>query len=128
MLRDFPYVIWIAFLGILMILITGYVYLTNYKDDSTVQGLTESIRTTAIANVDNSSRIERGSVYLEKEEFESDLKKQVKENINVKTEEELEIIFDYLDNADGSTKAIRVVVDNAGTEYQATVKIDIADS
>lgn len=128
MLRDFPYTIWLMFLGIVLLFVTGYYYQTSYNQDSVMQGMTESIRTTAIENIDNGSRIEPGKIHLMKDDFEEDFKKTVKKSFNTQISEEATFQFEYLKDTNGSIKAIRVIVTDGERSYQATTKVNISES
>ncbi|WMX58822.1 hypothetical protein [Peribacillus sp. R9-11] len=125
-MRDFPYIIGLMFLGIFLVIITGIYYQKTYKQDSVVLGLTETVRTSAINNADNSSRLREGELFIEKEKFEKDFKQKITSNKNVKLSNEVTFEFEYLDNENGATKAIRVLIKDNGVTYQATAKVSIA--
>lgn len=93
-----------------------------------MQGMTESIRTTAIENIDNGSRIEPGKIHLMKDDFEEDFKKTVKKSFNTQISEEATFQFEYLKDTNGSIKAIRVIVTDGERSYQATTKVNISES
>lgn len=128
MLRDFPYVILLMFIGIIFIVISGIYYQKNYKQDSVVLGLTETVSTSAITSADNSSRLNDGELYIDKAKFEEDFKAKISDNLSVKISENATFTFNYLDNDNGSTKAIRVLINDNGQTYQATAKVNIAGS
>lgn len=128
MLRDFPYVILFFFLGIILIIISGIYYQSNYKQDSIVLGLTETIRSSAISNANNSSRLQKGELFITKGDFEEDFKKRIATNSNVKVSKDAIYKFEYLDNENGATKAIRVQIKDGDLTYQATAKVIISDS
>ncbi|MFP7474478.1 hypothetical protein SFC55_26175 [Niallia taxi] len=128
MLRDIPFTLWLMVAGILLIVVTGMYYQTTYKQDSVVLGLTETVRTTAINNADNSSRINPGELFISKNGFESDFKKRMAANKNVKISENATYEFKYLENENGSTKAIKVLIVDGTTTYQATTKVTVSES
>lgn len=128
MLRDIPFMIWIMFVGIFLIVVTGMYYQNNYKQDSVVMGLTETVRTSAINNADNSSRINPGELYISKDGFEQDFRKKMSANKNVKLSNAAKYEFKYLDNENGATKAIRVLIKDGDTIYQATAKVSVSES
>ncbi|WP_437834465.1 hypothetical protein ACQRXC_29430 (plasmid) [Niallia taxi] len=128
MLRDIPFTLWLMVAGILLIVVTGMYYQTNYKQDSVVLGLTETVRTTAINNADNSSRINPGELFISKNGFESDFKKRMTANKNVKISENATYEFKYLENENGATKAIKVLIKDGATTYQATTKVTVSES
>ncbi|MDM5335791.1 hypothetical protein QUF84_00575 [Fictibacillus enclensis] len=128
MLRDYPYIIGIMFLGIFLVVISGIYYQKIYKQDSVVMGLTETVRTSAIKNADNSSRLRQGELFIEKSQFEQDFKQKMARNQNVKLSDAASYQFKYLDNANGATKAIRVFIKDGDVTYQATAKVSIAGS
>ncbi|WP_311202601.1 hypothetical protein [Peribacillus aracenensis] len=126
MLRDFPYIIGLMFLGIFLVIITGIYYQKTYKQDSVILGLTETVRSSAINNADNSSRLRVGELFIDKEKFEKDFKQKIISNKNVNLSDEVTFEFEYLENENGATKAIRVLIKDNGSIYQATAKVSIA--
>ncbi|MBT2604955.1 hypothetical protein J7E55_18330 [Bacillus sp. ISL-53] len=125
-MRDFPYIIGLMFLGIFLIIISGIYYQGTYKQDSVILGLTETVRTSAINNADNSSRLREGELFIDKEKFEKDFKQKIVSNKNVNLSDEVTFEFEYLENENGATKAIRVLIKDKGSTYQATAKVSIA--
>lgn len=128
MLRDYPFLILSFFVGIILIIVSGIYYQMNFKQDTVVLDLTETIRTSAISNVNNASRLNEGELYITKGDFEKDFKKNFLSNNNVSLSENPIYEFEYLDNENGATKAIRVLIKDGKTTYQATAKVNIADS
>lgn len=128
MLRDYPWIVGLMFVGIILIVFTGIYYQMNYKQDSLSLTLTETIRVSAIANADHSSRLKKGELFINKESFEENFKNRMKENRNVNLDDNASYKFEYLDNENGSTKAIRVILRNNDVDYQATAIVDIAES
>ncbi|MGG4263778.1 hypothetical protein [Peribacillus simplex] len=126
MLRDFPYIIGLMFIGIFLVIITGIYYQKTYKQDSIILGLTETVRTSAINNADNSSRLREGELFIDKEKFEKDFEKKIVSNKNVNLSNEVTFEFEYLDNENGATKGIRVLIKDKGSTYQATAKVSIS--
>ncbi|APC50385.1 hypothetical protein BME96_19065 (plasmid) [Virgibacillus halodenitrificans] len=128
MLRDYASLIWIMFIGIFVMVLLGIFYRIGYTQDATTLGLTETVRTSVIANADYSSRLEQGQLFILKENFEKEFKEKITVNNNVKLSENADFEFEYLENKNGSTKAIRVSIVDEDTTYQATYKVDISDS
>lgn len=128
MLRDMPSIIWLAFIGIFLIVVTGIYYQSTFKQDAVILGLTETVRTSAIASVDNSSRLNPGELFIIQADFEDKFTNSIESNKNVKISENATYKFEYLKNVNGATKAIRVVIQDGAKTYQATAKVNIADS
>ncbi|MFP7474284.1 hypothetical protein SFC55_25195 [Niallia taxi] len=128
MLRDLPFTLWLMIIGIFLIVITGMYYQTNFKQDSIVLSLTETIRTTAIHNADNSSRINPGELYISINNFERDFIARMSVNNNVKFSESVTYKFKYLTNDNGAIKAIKVLIKDGSINYQATAKVTISES
>lgn len=118
----------ILIFGLFMTVIGGYYYKQNFSTDSVIQGMTETVRSSAIANADNSSRVQSGELFITKSGFEEDFKKRITSNNLVKFNKDAKYEFKYLDNKNGSTKAIRVIVKDGNNTYQATCKVNIAAS
>lgn len=125
MLRDYPAIIGLVFVGLFLLVITAIFYQNDYKQNSIVMGLTETVRTSAISNADHSSRLKEGELFISIEDFEQDFGEKIQLNKNVKSEATYS--FDYLKSNVGAIKSIRVYLDNEGTEYQATYKVNISD-
>lgn len=129
MLKDAVSAISFLLMGAFLIVIIGIFFRFGYSQDAAVLGLTETVRTSAIANADYSSRLEKGQLFILKDKFEKDFKDRISTNKNVKFSEDIVYNFEYLDNENGSTKAIRVsIIEDSETKYQATYKVDISDS
>ncbi len=118
----------VLIIGLFLTVISGYYYKQNFSTDSVIQGVTETVRSSAIANTDNSSRIQRGELFISKPGFEEDFKKRIESNKLVKISKDAKYEFKYLDNKNGSTKAIRVIIKDGDNTYQATCKVNIATS
>lgn len=114
--------------GLFMTVIGGYYYQQNFSTDSVIQGMTETVRSSAIANADNSSRVQSGELFISKPGFEEDFKKRITSNNLVKIKRDAKYEFKYRDNKNGSTKAIRVIIQDGNKTYQATCKVNIAAS
>ncbi len=127
-LKDHPFILIIIILGFFLISIGGYYYRENFTNDSVMQGMTETVRTSAISNADNSSRIQSGELFIIKSEFEKDFRKRIETNKLVKISKDAKYEFKYLDNSNGSTKAIRAIVHDGENTYQATCKLSISPS
>ena len=128
MLKDYSSSIGIMLLGIALIVVIGTYYRIGYLQDATTLGLTETVRAAAIDNADYSSRLEPGNLFILKNQFESDFEDRIYTNNNVKISEGAEYTFEYLDNDNGSTKAIKVSIIDGEKEYSATYIVNIADS
>ncbi|HFK1488833.1 MULTISPECIES: hypothetical protein [Bacillus cereus group] len=127
-MKEHPFILVIIVLGIFLISLSGYYYRENFTTDSVIQGITETVRASAVSNMDNSSRIQSGELYLSKDEFEKDFKKRIGSNKLVKISNDAKYRFDYLDNKNGSVKAIKTIIQDGKNTYQATYKVSIATS
>ncbi|MEB9506457.1 hypothetical protein P4J13_21215 [Bacillus anthracis] len=127
-MKDYPFVMMVLIFGLFMTVIGGYYYKQNFSTDSVIQGMTETVRSSAIANADNSSRVQSGELFITKSGFEEDFKKRITSNNLVKVNKDAKYEFKYLDNKNGSTKAIRVIIQDGNNTYQATCKVNIAAS
>lgn len=128
MLRDSIWVVGLLFFCIILIMVVGYYYQGSYKQNAIVLGITETLRTSAIANADNISRLNKGELFICKEDFEKDFKERITKNSNVNFSDNAAYEFKYLDNHNGSTKAIKVFVKDSDVKYQATAIVDISTS
>ncbi|SLM87091.1 MULTISPECIES: hypothetical protein [Vagococcus] len=99
----------------------------SFTQDSNVKGITETLRTTAIANRDDSTRVKQGQFKIMKSDFEKDFKKSFEKSKLVKSKT-LSYTFDYLPDSSDGIKAIRVKVVGDGQEYQATCVVNFAES
>lgn len=127
-MKEHPFILMIIVLGLFLVSIGGYYYRENFATDSVIQGITETVRASAISNMDNSSRVQRGELYLSKNDFEKDFKKRIESNKLVKISSNAKYEFKYLDNKNGSVKAIRTIIQDGENTYQATYKVSIAAS
>lgn len=132
-LRDSAVVMVTVMLGITLIIIITNYFLGDYKQNTVVQGITETVRVAAYENTDDSSRVERGELYVVRDEFEESFKEKIEGN-NVVGESgvigkegDIEYKFEYLPvSEDEPLKGIRVKMDDGEQEYQATVQVDIS--
>ncbi|PEU93952.1 MULTISPECIES: hypothetical protein [Bacillus] len=127
-MKEHPFILMIIVFGLFLVSIGGYYYRENFATDSVVQGITETVRASAISNMDNSSRIQSGELYLSKSDFEKDFKKRIESNKLVKISGKAKYEFKYLDKKNGSIKAIRTIIQDGENTYQATYKVSIAAS
>lgn len=126
--KEYPFILVIIVLGIFLVSIGGYYYRENFATDSVTQGVTETVRASVISNADNSSRVQSGELFIVKSDFEKDFKKRIESNKLVKISNDSKYEFKYLDNKNGSTKAIRAIIQDGDQTYQATYKVSIASS
>lgn len=119
-MKDSPKILMFIVIGFFMamfILKSGF---GNYKQDTTVNAMTETIRSTAISSRDDSARVKKGQFRIDKSNFERDFKSAIDKNKNIKLANPT-YTFDYLDDGQGGVKAIKVVVKSDGNrKYQAT--------
>lgn len=125
MLADFPKKLIFIFLGMFLILGIGMYVLKNYQADSSTQSIQETLKSTALENRDNSSRVEKGTFKIVKNDFESDFKKSMKYNRNYKLKKDAKYNFDYLSDGNGGIKAIKVKVTDNGETYQGTCVLSV---
>lgn len=126
MLRDFPKIMLLMLMGTLVVLMIVYYGQNQYKQDSTIQTLQETLRTTAITNRDDSSRVTKGTFYIDRGQFEQDFKEKYARIKNTQSEAS-DYNFEYLENPIGGIKAIKVKVKIGGQRYQATCILDVAN-
>lgn len=126
MLRDMPKLILVMFVGFFMVLLIAYYSIYGYEQDSSVKSMQETLRTTAIANRDDSARVERGRFILIKDQFEKDFKQKFNKgkNLNALT---TKYDFDYLTDGKDGIKAIKVKVVSKDQTYQATCVLDVSE-
>ncbi|PET15106.1 hypothetical protein CN513_20510 [Bacillus cereus] len=127
-MKEHPFILMIIVFGLFLVSIGGYYYRENFATDSVVQGITETVRASAVSNMDNSSRIQSGELFLSKDDFERDFKKRIESNKLVKISSDAKYEFKYRDNKNGSIKAIRTIIQDGENTYQATYKVSIATS
>ncbi|MDA2150766.1 hypothetical protein PDN20_19080 [Bacillus cereus] len=127
-MKEHPFILMIIVFGLFLVSIGGYYYRENFATDSVVQGITETVRASAVSNMDNSSRIQSGELFLSKDDFEKDFKKRIESNKLVKISGNAKYEFKYLDKKNGSIKAIRTIIQDGENTYQATYKVSIAAS
>jgi uncharacterized lipoprotein YmbA len=112
----------VALMSLSFLIIAGLVVfvLGNYQTDVESLSLTETLRTTALANRDDSARVSQGDFYLDKENFEKEFEQTIKRQASYQNSK-LTITFDYLISANGQgIKAIRVSVFDGRKTDQAT--------
>lgn len=127
MLRDIPEIITNLLVGIVIVLILIFYFSTSFRQESTVQLMNEVIRTSAVSNIDHSSRVEEGQLYISKEDFENDVINQLANNDTIHTTSETKYVFDYLENTVGAIKSIRLNLNHEGKDYQSTVIVEIVE-
>lgn len=124
MLRDIPEILTTLIIFLFLIIIIGINYETSTKSETVVLTMNEIVRTSAIKNRDDMSRVYPGELFLVKEDFETDVVTKI-ENSNSKLISESAIYeFDYFDNNSGSTKAVRLNLTDNDKTYQTTVVIE----
>lgn len=127
MLRDLPQLMVILIGSLMTVLFLGFFYSSSTIQDSTVLDMNESVRTMAISNANLRSRTKSGELFIVKSDFEEDVIERLDSGNNALSEDD-DYEFEYLDNENGSTKAIRLKVENdKGKHFQTTVVIDIAE-
>lgn len=114
------------FIIIILTVVTSFFYKNSQENDSVVLAMTETTRVAAISNVDNSSRLHRGELFILKPKFEEDFKRTLEKNKNINLKGSVNYTFDYLNSDTGSLKAIKVIMKNKDKVYQATYKVDIS--
>jgi hypothetical protein len=99
----------------------------GFQQDSTIQTLNETLRSTALANRDDSARVNRGQFKLQIEQFEREFIRNFESNQNVNSENPLiDYNFDYLHDGLGGVKAIQVQITKDGQTFQATAVVDVS--
>ena len=127
MLRDLPQLMVILIGSLMTVLFLGFFYSSSTIQDSTVLDMNESVRTMAISNANLRSRTKSGELFIVKSDFEEDVIERLASGNNALSEDD-DYEFEYLDNENGSTKAIRLKVEaDNGKHFQTTVVVDIAE-
>lgn len=127
MLRDSMVITGLAFVGIVLLALAGNFIFGDFKQSNIVQAMTETARVAALENADNSSRVERGELFIDVDGFEETFNNKIEENISVAKKEGTEVAFDYLVNENGSLRMLKVQMDDGKDIYQATLEVDIAE-
>lgn len=126
-MRELPWSFSLVIAAMAIIVSLGLYMRVDTSSDTNIQAMVETVRSTAISNVNYKSRVQPGEVYIQKDSFESDFKRIISNSGTANFSSEVSFDFDYLDNNSGSTRAIRVVASDNGKEYGATVIVDISD-
>lgn len=126
MLRDIPAAAMILFIMIIFTILTSFYYKNIQRDGSVTLGITETVRSAAIANVDNSSRLNNGELFINQQKFEEKFKEDIVRNQNIKLKGPTRYTFSYLKKNNGAMKAIRIKILDEDRIYQATSRIDIS--
>ena len=126
-MRDFPFMIFIMFFGLYLILFTCHYKIEEFRYNSLILSITETAKIAGFQSLDNSIRAETGTVDITSEDFEMSFEKKFLDNVNVKLKNP-SYSYDYLRAENGTIMAIRVVVkDETDTQYQATYISDIGN-
>lgn len=119
-MKDIPKILMFIVIGFFVMMFVFKNGFGNYKQDTTINAMTETIRSTAISNRDDSARVVKGQFRIDKTSFERNFKTAIDKNKNIKLASPT-YKFDYLDDGNGGVKAIKVVVTSDGNRtYQAT--------
>lgn len=120
----------VALMSVSFLVIAGLVVfvLGNYQTDVDSLTLTETLRSTALANRDDSARVNQGDFYLDKESFEKDFERTIKRQGTYQNRS-LTIDFEYLmaSNEKG-IKAIRVSIFDGRKTDQATCILSMPEN
>lgn len=127
MFRDIVEIITDSFILIFIVLIAMFFFTTTIKQENTIQFMNEVIRTNAISNIDHSSRVQKGKLYLSKSDFENDVITSLNNDDNNLFSSETVYNFEYLETEDEAIKSIRLNLISEGKQYQSTVVVDIAE-
>lgn len=125
-IRDIPEVIRMVLVSIVMILVLLFFMGSSVQRDERVYLMNQAIRSSAISNMDHASRVEVGRLHLYKSDFEQDVKDQLQES-NGGLFETANYQFEYLEDSDDRLKAVRLLIDLDGKDYQSTVVVDLAE-
>lgn len=126
-LKDFPFILFIVFFGLYLILFTCHYKVEEFRYNSLVLSIVETAKAASFESLNNSVIVHPGTAKITIENFETSFEKKFLENVNVKLENP-HYDYSYLLEADGTTKAIRIIVtDENNTKYQGTYIADIAD-
>lgn len=124
-MRDISSVVMFTIFCFTLIFISTKYSMENYKQDTVVMNVNETLRATVIANRDDSARLKEGTFKIDKENFEKDFEKRLATSDQVSTEDG-SLVFDYLETGEGNIKAVKVKIKGESNSYQATTILDTA--
>jgi hypothetical protein len=126
-MKDFPFIIFIMFFGLYLVLFICHYKVEEFRYNSIIQSITETTKIAAFQSLDNGVRGNDGTEEITSEKFEMNFEKKFLDNVNVKLNNP-KYSYDYLRADDGTIMAIRVVMtDETNTKYQATFISDIGN-
>lgn len=125
-MKDISWSASLIIIGLVIIVSIGSYMRLDTQSDSTIQTMTETIRSASINNVNHKSRINQGEVYLLKDSFEDDFERILTQSSVFAFGEDVEFEYEYLEDEEtGSLKGIRVIA-HGEQVYQATAIVDVS--
>lgn len=114
------------FIGLGSLLLTAifglsYYLMSTSREDFKVQELNTTAKNALISNLDYSSRITEGVSFFDQETFENKIRSDIPKNFKVGSK----IKFTYLKEASGTTKSVRIIVNEGKNTYQTTLLTNI---
>jgi len=119
LLKDTPEIIIIAIIGFFTMMVVFYHSSTAYEQDTIVVVANETIRASALANRDDSARVEQGQFKLQKESFELDFIKLFESNLNLDLSG-FKFDFDYLEDSLGGVKGVKIKIVTPDEVFETT--------
>lgn len=123
-MKDFPFTIFIMFFGLYLVIFTCHYKIEEFRTNSLLLSITETAKIAGFQSLDNSARAETGTVEMTTDNFEMSFENKFSKNVNVKLKNPT-YSYDYLKANDGTIMAVRVVVTDDNTKYQATYISDV---
>lgn len=99
----------------------SYYLMSTSREDFKVQELNTTAKNALISNLDYSSRITEGVSFFDQETFENKIRSDIPKNFKVGSK----IKFTYLKEASGTTKSVRIIVNEGKNTYQTTLLTNI---
>lgn len=99
----------------------SYYLMSTSREDFKVQELNTTAKNALISNLDYSSRITEGVSFFDQETFENKIRSDIPKNFKKGSK----IQFTYLKEASGTTKSVRIVVNEGKNTYQTTLLTNI---
>ncbi|MBH0167145.1 hypothetical protein IHV12_19660 [Fictibacillus sp. 7GRE50] len=124
-MKDFPFVIFIIYIGFMMILLVAHYKTEEYRHRATLTTMTESAEIAGVKSLDNSARVEIGRAELTESKFEASFQDLFETNANAKINPK-DFDFQYLKSEDGKIKAVRIkITDDRNNAFKTTYVADV---
>lgn len=124
-MKDFPWVIFIIYLGFMIIILVSNHKSEEFRYRATLTTMTESAEIAGVKSLDNSARVESGRAELTESNFETTFQQLFKTNANAKINPK-DFDYQYLKATDGRIKAVRIqITDDRDNAYKTTYVADV---